>query len=169
MTVSSQPLQQIRYFLISRPWIFRGPRPGRPVPPLLPWGNPLYLKVYRECHLVVGGDLSKFCSAEDTETLTAHWQPEHHPVPHPRTDGGSPEKTRGAGHVISKVGVTPLQPRAKSVSCSVMSAPWAVAHQVPPSMEFSRQEYWSGLPVPSPGNLPDPGIEPGSPTLQADS
>ena len=64
------------------------------MPPLLPWGNPLYLKVYLECHLVVGGDLSKFCSAEDTETLIAHWQPERHPVPHPRTDGGSPEKTR---------------------------------------------------------------------------
>ena len=37
------------------------------------------------------------------------------------------------------------------------------------SMEFSRQEYWSGLPFPSPGDLPDPGIEPRSPTLQADS
>ena len=36
-------------------------------------------------------------------------------------------------------------------------------------MEFSRQEYWSGLPFPSPGDLPDPGIEPGSPALQADS
>ena len=47
--------------------------------------------------------------------------------------------------------------------------PWTVAHQVPLSMEFSRQEYWSGLPFPSPGDLPDPGIEPGSPTLQADS
>ena len=38
-------------------------------------------------------------------------------------------------------------------------------HQAPPSMGFSRQEYWSGLPFPSPGNLPDPGIEPRSPTL----
>ena len=42
-------------------------------------------------------------------------------------------------------------------------------HQAPPSMGFSRQEYWSGLPFPSPGNLPDPGIEPRSPTLQADA
>ena len=42
--------------------------------------------------------------------------------------------------------------------------PWTVAYQVPPSMGFSRQEYWSGLPFPSPGDLPDPGIEPGSPT-----
>ena len=45
--------------------------------------------------------------------------------------------------------------------------PWTVAHQAPPSMEFSRQEYCSGLPFPSPGDLPDPGIEPGSPALQA--
>ena len=47
--------------------------------------------------------------------------------------------------------------------------PWAVAHQAPMSVEFSRQEYWSGLPCPSPGDLPDPGIEPVSPALQADS
>ena len=47
--------------------------------------------------------------------------------------------------------------------------PWTVPYQAPPSMEFSRQEYWSGLPFPSPGDLPDPGIEPGSPALQADA
>ena len=47
--------------------------------------------------------------------------------------------------------------------------PWTVAHQAPPSMGFSRQEYWSGLPFSSPGDLPDPEIEPGSPTLQADA
>ena len=47
--------------------------------------------------------------------------------------------------------------------------PWTVVCQVPLSMEFSRQEYWSGLPFPSPGDLPDPGMEPGSPELQADS
>ena len=47
--------------------------------------------------------------------------------------------------------------------------PRTVAHQAPLSMEFSRQEYWSGLPFPSPGDLPDPGIEPGSPALQKDS
>ena len=47
--------------------------------------------------------------------------------------------------------------------------PWTVAYQAPPSMGFSRQECWSGLPFPSPGDLPDPGIEPGSPTLQADA
>ena len=48
----------------------------------------------------------------------------------------------------------------------LFAIPWTVA---PPSMGFSRQEYWSGLPFPSPGDLPDPGIEPGSPALQADS
>ena len=47
--------------------------------------------------------------------------------------------------------------------------PWTVAHQTPLSMEFSRQEYWSGWPFPSPGDLPDPGIKPSYPTLQADS
>jgi len=45
--------------------------------------------------------------------------------------------------------------------------PWTVAHQALLSMEFSKQEYWSGLPFSSPGDLPDPGIEPGSPSLQA--
>ena len=47
--------------------------------------------------------------------------------------------------------------------------PWTVAHQAPPSMGFFGQEYWSGLPFPSPGDLPDPGIEPRSPALQADA
>ena len=47
--------------------------------------------------------------------------------------------------------------------------PWTVAYQAPPSMGFSRQEYWSGLPFPFPGDLPDPGIKPGSPALKADS
>ena len=45
--------------------------------------------------------------------------------------------------------------------------PWTVAHQAPPSMGFPKQEYWNGLPFPSPGDLPHPGIEPGFPTLQA--
>ena len=47
--------------------------------------------------------------------------------------------------------------------------PWTVAYQAPPSVGFSRQEYWSRLPFPSPGDLPNPGIEPGSPALQADA
>ena len=47
--------------------------------------------------------------------------------------------------------------------------PWTVARQVPLSIGLSRQGYWSDLPFPSPGDLPDPGIEPRSPVLQADS
>ena len=51
----------------------------------------------------------------------------------------------------------------------LFATPWNIAHQAPPSMEFSRQEYWSGLPFPSPGDLPDPGIEPESPASHADA
>ena len=51
----------------------------------------------------------------------------------------------------------------------LFATPWTVACQAPLSMGFSRQEYWSGLPFPSPGDLPNPGIEPGSPALQADA
>ena len=54
-------------------------------------------------------------------------------------------------------------------SCPTLVIPWTVAHQVPLSMGFPRQEYWSGFPFPSPGDLPNPGIEPSSPALQADS
>ena len=52
---------------------------------------------------------------------------------------------------------------------SFLRPPWTVAHEAPLSMGFSRQEYWSGLPFLSPEDLPDPGIEPGSPALQAGS
>ena len=51
----------------------------------------------------------------------------------------------------------------------LFATPWTIAHQAPMSMGFSRQEYRSGLPFPSPGDLLNPGIKPGSPTLQADS
>ena len=51
----------------------------------------------------------------------------------------------------------------------LFATPWTAAYQAPPSMGFSRQEYWSGLPFPSPGDLPNPGIEPRSPALWADT
>ena len=58
----------------------------------------------------------------------------------------------------------------QSLSCvRLFVTPWTVAHQAPPSMGFSSQQYWSGLSFPSPGDLPDPGIEPRSPDLQADA
>ena len=57
----------------------------------------------------------------------------------------------------------------KSLSCvQLFATPWTVTHQAPPSMGFPRHEYWSGLPFPSPGDLPSPWIEPGSPALQTD-
>ena len=60
--------------------------------------------------------------------------------------------------------------KAKSLSRVLLFVtPWTVAYQAPPSMGFSRQECWSGLTCPSPGDLPDLGIEPGSPALQADA
>ena len=60
----------------------------------------------------------------------------------------------------------------KYVSCSVISdstTQWTAGCQAPLSTEFSRQEYWSGLPCPPPGDVPDPGIKPRSPALQANS
>ena len=62
--------------------------------------------------------------------------------------------------------------KSESISRPLMSdsaTSWTIARQAPLSMEFSRQEYWIGLPFPSPGNLPNPGIEPRYPALQADS
>ena len=55
------------------------------------------------------------------------------------------------------------------IRVQIFGIPWTVACQAPLSMGFSRQEYWSGLSFPSPGDLPDPGTEPRSPALQADS
>ena len=56
-----------------------------------------------------------------------------------------------------------------SVMSDPLQTPWTVAHQAPLSMGFSRQESWSGLPFPSPADLPNPGTEPRSPALQADA
>ena len=59
-----------------------------------------------------------------------------------------------------------LSEEVKSLNCvQLFATPWTVAYRAPPSMGFSKQEYWSGLPFPSPGELPDPRIEPVSPTL----
>ena len=60
--------------------------------------------------------------------------------------------------------------KVKSLSCvPLFATPWTAACQAPPPMGFSRQEYWSGSLFPSPGDLPDPGIKPWSPILQADA
>ena len=66
--------------------------------------------------------------------------------------------------------ILPLKVKVKSLSrVRLFATPWTVARQAPLSLGFSRQEYWSGLPFSSPGDLPDPGIEPRSPALQADT
>ena len=60
--------------------------------------------------------------------------------------------------------------KVKSLSrVQLFATLWTIAHQSPPSMGFSSQEYWNGLPFPSSGDLPDQGIEPRSPTLQAEA
>ena len=71
-------------------------------------------------------------------------------------------------HRCSLPGSLLLSFRRQAVS-EAFATPWTVARQAALSMGFSRQAYWSGLPFPSPGDLPDPGIEPKSPTWQADS
>ena len=69
----------------------------------------------------------------------------------------------------------PLWQKVKKVKVKLLSrvrlfaTPWTVAYQAPQSMEFSRQDYWSGLPFPSPADLPNPGIKPGSPAQQVDA
>ena len=56
-----------------------------------------------------------------------------------------------------------------SKSCPTLATPWTVAHQALLAVGFPRQAYWRGLPFPSPGHIPDPGIEPRPPALQEDS
>ena len=84
--------------------------------------------------------------------------------------------SRGVGRVTALLPTWQIWTHSEWVSeCYLLSSvqffatPWTVAHQVPLSMELSRQEYWSGLSFPFPRDLPDPGIKPGSPALQADA
>ena len=74
---------------------------------------------------------------------------------------------RGAQHAaVQEVTKTLTWLEVKSLSCvRLLATSWTIAYQAPLSVGFSRREYWSGLPFPSPGDLPDPGIESGSPTL----
>ena len=71
--------------------------------------------------------------------------------------------------LLGRKAMTNLSLSLVSKSCLTLATPWTAACQAPLSIGFSKQEYWSGLPFPSPQDLPDPGIEPGSPALQADS
>ena len=72
--------------------------------------------------------------------------------------------------LLSSVDILKVKVKMKSLSpVRLFATPWTVAYQAPQFMEFSRHEYWSGLPFPSPWDLPDPGIEPRSPALWADT
>ena len=74
------------------------------------------------------------------------------------------EKSESGSHSVQFSSVTQSLSRIQ-----LFVTLWSVTYQDTPSMEFSRQEYWSGLPLPSSGDLPNPGFEPGSPALHADS
>ena len=74
------------------------------------------------------------------------------------------------GHSICRFSFKKWKVKVKSLSrVWLFATPWTVAYQAPLSMGFSRQEHWSGLPFPSPGDLPDPGIKLGSPAFQIDA
>ena len=102
------------------------------------------------CHFLLQG----IFPTQGSNPCLLHWQADSLPLNHLRIL-----------YYCMKVKV-----KMKSLSHAQLFATlWAVAYQAPPSMGFSRQEYWSGLPFPSPRDLPDPGVEPGSPALQADT
>ena len=93
---------------------------------------------------------------------TGHSKPVHWDNP----EGGGGE---GIGKGF-RMGETCCKVKVKSLShVGLFATPWTIAYQAPQPTEFSRQEYWSGLPFPSLGDFPNPGIEPGSPALQADA
>ena len=73
-------------------------------------------------------------------------------------------------HLTSFVSIHAIEKKVKSLShVGLFATPWTVACQAPPSRASSRQVYWSGLPFPSPGDLPNPGIKPRDPALQTAS
>ena len=98
-------------------------------------------------------------------------------TPHFRTPSGTSQAQQSLRHPKHYVSTKSLSQRGLitpggglvTKSCLTLATPWTVTCQAPLSMGSSRQEYLSGLPFPPPGNLPDPGIEPRSPALQADT
>ena len=98
--------------------------------------------------------------------LCATWQTAAHRLLCP---WDSPGKNTGAGcHFLLQSWKWKV--KVKSLSrVRLLVTPWTAAYWAPPSMQFSRQEYWSGVPLPSPGYLPKPGIKPRFPALQADA
>ena len=100
--------------------------------------------------------------------------PRNMPIPCPNLLYITPSSCPASGDTQGKFSSFPTRliykVKMKSVShVWLFGTLWTVAYQPPPSMGFSRQEYWSGLPFPSLGDLPNPGIEPRSPALEADA
>ena len=86
------------------------------------------------------------------------------------SQGSHAQLARQHHHVVLTCPLGSMKVKVKSLTCvRLFATPQTIAYQVPPSMGFSRQEYWSGLPFPSPADLPNPGIEPRSPALQTDA
>ena len=94
--------------------------------------------------------------------VSASFLPFYGPLEFASEADGTKTVTLGKDYSI-KVKVKSLSP------VQLFAVPWTVVYQASLSMGFSRQEYWSGLPFPSPGDLPNPGVEPRSPALQADA
>ena len=94
------------------------------------------------------------------------WQPNRL-----RPPWDSPGKNTGVGcHFLLQCMKVKSESEVANLSrVRLLATPWTAAYQAPQSTGFSRQGYWSGMPLPSPGDLPNPGIELGSPTLQADT
>ena len=121
------------------------------------WNSPAYQEIHSISSVMGAGREEEATAAEQAETGERLWD---------RVKG-----SRGSGNLVSLSGSS-LRVLWKWKSLSYVRlfvSPWTVAHQAPLSRGFSRQESWSGLPLPSPGDLPTPGIKPGSPALQADS
>ena len=117
---------------------------------LLPW---------TQSHCLTGHPRSNLCTLTHAlPHLECH--PDSHVSP---TDSWAPFSVLLKHIKLYKVKVNSLS------RVWLFATPWTVAHKTPPSIEFSRQVYWSGLPFPSPGDLPDPGLESGSPALQTDA
>ena len=93
-------------------------------------------------------------------------------LPNPGMEAGSPALQADAlpSEPLGKPSLSLQFSSGQSLTLvQLFATQWSVSYQAPQSIGFSRQEYWSGLPFPSPGDLPNPGVEPGSPALQADA
>ena len=119
---------------------------------------------------IAGSSVSsvQFSHSDVSDSLRTHESQQARP-PCPSPTPGAYSNSQTHVHRVSDA----IQPSHSLLSPSSptfnFTIPWTIAHQAPLSMGFSKQESWSGLPFPSPEELLDPGVEPGSPALQADS